>query len=412
MNSSKKRLASNTFMLYILQFSNYFFNFVTVPYQTRIMGPVYYGKLGLAVALISYFQLYLDFGFILSATADIAKKRSSATEVRKIFTSVCMIKCLLSITVFIFLGILCLLIPRFHEDAPLYLLYGLSAVIYCFLPDYLYRGLEQMGIITYRTIFVKAVFTVLIFIFLRTPQDYLIVPISLAAGNFCAVIWSFYDVLFKRKLYFIKVGFNDIRHCFNKSKTFFLSRIVSTIYTTTNTIILGFIDPTGLSIGYYTAADRLMTAGKSALSPISDSIYPYMIKNRDFKLIKKIILVFMPPIIIFSVFAFIAAPQLCVFIFGPEFISTANILRILMPIAIITLPSYLLGFPALGAVGLSQYANYSTLFATVVHIFLLVILYVFGALNVYSLSALSALAELNIMLYRFWAIKRYKNLFR
>ena len=69
------RFYSNTIMLYCLQFSNYLFNFITVPYQTRILGPGFFGKLGMATALTTYFQLLLDYGFILSATEDVASNQ-------------------------------------------------------------------------------------------------------------------------------------------------------------------------------------------------------------------------------------------------------------------------------------------------------------------------------------------------
>ena len=56
-------------MLYILQFSTYFLSLVTVPYQTRVLGPVVYGYVGVALAVMAYFQLFMDFGFLLSAGA-------------------------------------------------------------------------------------------------------------------------------------------------------------------------------------------------------------------------------------------------------------------------------------------------------------------------------------------------------
>ena len=37
-----------------------FFSFITVPYQTRVMGNEIYGKIGIATALMMYFQLFLD----------------------------------------------------------------------------------------------------------------------------------------------------------------------------------------------------------------------------------------------------------------------------------------------------------------------------------------------------------------
>ena len=71
MKTKQGVLFQNTLMLYILTFSNYLFNFISVPYQTRLFGPEVYGELGFAQALMAYVQMVLDFGFILSSTEDV-----------------------------------------------------------------------------------------------------------------------------------------------------------------------------------------------------------------------------------------------------------------------------------------------------------------------------------------------------
>ena len=50
MNGKRGVLLKNTMMLYILQFSTYFFGFIVVPYETRVLGPVLYGMVGAAMA--------------------------------------------------------------------------------------------------------------------------------------------------------------------------------------------------------------------------------------------------------------------------------------------------------------------------------------------------------------------------
>ena len=80
-----RKLMENTIMLYILTFSNYFFNFITIPYQTRILGPEIYGKIGFALAFATYFKLFFDFGFILSATESVSKNRDNKYWLQSIF---------------------------------------------------------------------------------------------------------------------------------------------------------------------------------------------------------------------------------------------------------------------------------------------------------------------------------------
>lgn len=132
MNSRKKLLFKNTIMLYLLRFSTYFFSFVTVPYQTRIMGKEIYGKIGLATALMMYFQLFLDFGFLLSGTEDVAKNKENKIKLCEIFTSITELKVVFSVISVIALYCICSIFPQYEKDQLLYFLFLLQAVIASF----------------------------------------------------------------------------------------------------------------------------------------------------------------------------------------------------------------------------------------------------------------------------------------
>ena len=59
--------------------------------------------------------------------------------------------------------------------------------------------------------------------------------------------------------------------------------------------------------------------GKALLTGLGDlprSLYPYMVKNRDFKLVRKILLIFEPLIFLFCAAVFIWAEPICVLLFG------------------------------------------------------------------------------------------------
>ena len=70
-------LLKNTVMLTILQLSTYLLALITIPYQTRVLGPEVYGVLGVATAVMVYFNLIIDFGFLLSATSSVSANRSA-----------------------------------------------------------------------------------------------------------------------------------------------------------------------------------------------------------------------------------------------------------------------------------------------------------------------------------------------
>jgi len=408
-DKKKKILFKNTIMLYILTFSSYFFNLVTVPYQTRVLGPEIYGKIGFALAFVSYFKILFDFGFLLSATETVSKNREDKVELGKTIAAVNIIKGFFIFASALLVLILILAVDKFRSDPLLYILFFAYVAIDCFLPDFLYRGLEDMRIITYRSVVIRLLFTVLIFVFLKNPDQYYVVPILNIFGSIVAVVSVYAHVRLKLKIRRRKVNKEFIFKTFKNSGLFFLSRIATTIYGSTNTVALGFVYPTGPNVGLYTAASKVTTTAQSAISPISDSVYPYMIKNKDFRLVKKILMILEPLIIVGCVIVGIFAEPLCSIFFGKDYVGAAPVLRIMLVTIAVTLPNYLLGFPTMAPLGISKYANYSVIIAACWQALSIVFLFITNSFNLYSICVATAITECMVLILRIFFIKRALN---
>ena len=405
-------LLKNTLMLAILQLSTYVLALIVVPYETRVLGPEVYGVLGVATAVMVYFQLVIDFGFLLSATEEVASHRDDQDYLRRLLTCVTVSKLGLAAVSCAVLLILCRLVGAWEGKSGLFLLFFLATVCTSLMPDYMYRGLEKMTAITIRTVAIRTFFTVCIFVFLRGPEDLYIVPLLNIIGNGVAMVLASVDLARRFQIRFGKVSVGEVASSLKRSSVFFLSRIATTAYTSLNTIILDLITASGGATGYYTAADKLITTGRNVLSPISDSLYPYMARNRDFKMVKKVLLITMPPIVLFCTACFIWAEPLCILFLGPEYGPAGTVLRAMLPIGIVTLPNYVLGFPTLGAMGLSKYANYSVMFGSLLHICNLLVLYFTGNMNMVTLAVLVSVAECAILVFRIVVIVRNRHCMR
>lgn len=405
-------LLKNTVMLYILQFSGTLLSLAVIPYETRILGPAAYGSLGVATAVMVYFQLFIDFGFMLSATEEVSKRRDDKNALCDILGGVTACKLLLSVIAAAILLILCRLIPTWRDKQTLFVLFLVSTVFTSLIPDYLYRGLERMTAITVRTVTIRVFFTAAIFIFLKAPEDILIVPILNIIGNAAALVAAFLHLRKSFGITLRRTAAKTALSLLRRASTFFYSRIATTAYTAFNTVLIDIMSAGGAATGYYTSADKLITAGKNALSPVSDSLYPYMVKNRDFKLVRKVMLTVMPVIIIGCTAAFIWAEPLCVLIFGAEFAESASVLRAMLPVGIVILPSYICGFPMLSAMGLTKHANYSVIFGTVCHIAVLLLLFLTGNLGTVALGCAVSLTETLILCYRLVVIIKHRELLR
>ena len=418
---SKKEgvLAWNTLMLYILTFSNYFLSLLVVPYETRVLKTAGYGELGVAMAIMVYFQLFIDFGFLLSATEEVSRNRQNHRLLSVVMTAVTCCKLALSLLSALVLFVLCQVIPAWQGKFGFYLLFFLGTAINAMLPDYLYRGLEKMSAITIRTVCIRAFSTLGIFLFLKSPEDIWVIPVLTAVGNLLAILACFYDAKKRLDVRFCRVSGADVWLRMKESSVFFLSRFATTAYSALNTIILDIVSPGEIAVagemvknpvrGYYTSADKLMTTGKQALSPISDSLYPYMVKHHDYRLVKKVLLILEPIIFAGCTVIFLFAPQFCQLLFGEDFAPAGNVLRVMLPTAVVILPSYICGFPMLSSMGLAKHANYSTIFGSVIHVINLAVLYLTGNMSMITLGAAMSVAETLILAYRLVVIWLHRD---
>ena len=107
--------------------------------------------------------------------------------------------------------------------------------------------------------FVKVIFTILMFVFVKDSKDYIFIPILLLVGNVIAVAISWVNIYKEFGVRFSKIDFDVWRIEIKKSVPFFASRIASTIYQATNTVILGMYFSGKKIVGYYSSADKILS---------------------------------------------------------------------------------------------------------------------------------------------------------
>lgn len=400
MNKTKPSLLQNTFFLYLITFSNYLFGLITLPYETRILGPEAFGLLGFAAAFYTYFYVIFDFGFILCGTRMITQNADNHSALEKIVSGITMAKILLfAITAVVFL-IICLSIDRLADNLLLLMLYLVYAGVTCLIPDYLYRGLENMKMITLRTVLVRFVFTCLIFIFLRRPEQVYLIPLFNIVGTMFALIWIFYDIRTNLKINIKIVPLKYVFSLVKEAFMYFTSRIASTVYSATNMIILGFVYPGSPLLGYYTSVDKVRVLASQAASPVADSFYPYMIRTKDYHKLFKITALFECVIVLGCALLWVFAKEFCTIFFGQEYLSAYSILRCTIPLMALILPNYMLGFPALSPIGMSKWANNSVIIAMVNQLIGIAILFLSHNLSVYSIIILTTISEFICLMVR------------
>lgn len=408
-------LLRNMALLSVLQFSTLILGFLTTSRQSHLLEEDL-GYLANVQMYMNIFQLFIDFGFALSATGKAAKHRTDHLYMGKLLSCVILIKLVfIAVSGVILLAILKVQQPNALEVVTYWLSF-LSVAVMAMLPDFIYRGVEKMAPITIRAVAIKVFTTCMIFVFMKSTSDYYMAPLFTSIGNFAALFLVYRHMRKHIGVWFCRVNRADIWSEAKDSFQFFISRIATSIYGGVNGIILGRVDPTPnhVTVNYYSNATTIVNAARTGLiGPVADSMYPHMMRHKNFSVVKKALKISMPVMIAGCAGVFALSDKICGVWLGPvNGPSSAVVLRALLPVVVISLPSYILGFPTLSPMGLSKFANASVNIGTAFHVAGLVTLYVTGNLRLIPICVLTGCTELIILLYRVFIIAKNRHLLR
>ena len=228
-------------------------------------------------------------------------------------------------------------------------------------------------------------------------------------SNILIVIWSWIYIVKKLNMTLGKINFKDVKAQIKHSSIFFASRIATTAYGASNVLVLGIYGFSNTALGIYGAADNLITYGKAVFSPIADSLYPYMIKNKKYRLVKYILLLMVPLISAACIVMYFMADFIIELMCGKEYMEAVPIFRLMIPLLIIALPTYLFGYPMLGAINQNNKANSTVIVGAIFHIIGLMILYVGQILTFNNVIYLTITTEVIILILRIYYFNKYKN---
>lgn len=401
-----KTILNNFFSLTLLKVLTYILPLITFPYLIRVLGVEKFGLIMFAQATMYYFEIVVDFGFNLSATREIALNAEKRNKLNEIISAVFSIKFVLLIISFLILFIVLSIFDRFTDDYLIYYYSFLKVIAFAFFPVWFFQGIEKMKYITWINIVSKTIYTIMIFVFIQHESDYLLVPLINGFGFFIGSLLALYYVFKHFKHVFVFNSFAIIKQHFIDSSMFFLSRVSVSLYTSSNTFVLGLV-ASNLTVGYYAIAEKLYIVIRQLYQPIVQVIYPYISKSKNMNFFKKLYpgVVFLNFMGVYILWVF--APELIYLISKEHFLESIKVFRILLIVACIVVPSILIGYPFLAALGFKNEANYSTIIGSLFHVTILGVLYFFNKINMYNIVYLLLATESIVLLFRYYAV--YKN---
>lgn len=347
-NQDKKSVVENFFSLSFLNFFNYVLPLFTIPYLVRILGPDKYGLVAFSQYFVQYFIIITEYGFNLSATNRIARFSQDKNKISEIFYSVLFVKFILAFLSFFILLIFTQFIPRFQIDSTIYF-YAFGAVIGSVLfPVWFFQGIEKMKYITFFNVLSRLFFTFLIFFIIKTQSQYLFVPLITSISSCFSGVVSLIFAITNNRIKLSKLNWKIIAEELKEGWAIFVATLATSIYNNGSAFILGLFTSNTI-VGYYAGADKIIKVVQNSLSPITQSIFPYVSKitssskEKTIFFIQKLSKILLPLVFVISIFTLIFAPLIVNIILGKDYTPSINILRILAFIPTIVTFSNLTG---------------------------------------------------------------------
>lgn len=322
----RKNLLENFLSLSVLQVLGYVFSLITLPYLAKTLGVANYGRIAFGLAVISYFQCIVQWGFRYSAVKEIAVNRNNKEKVSDILSSVLCTSLFLMLIAFSLLLLIVYLIPSLREEARIILFTALIIPGYTIFPDWLYQGLEKMKYITIMSFTSKLIFTIGIFVFIKSPDDYVLEPVLQAIGQFIPGLLSLIYAKKVLKLKFYCVGIPKIINTMKEGFNIFLTQFTPTLYNQLSIVLLGSIAGQ-TALGIFSAAYKFIGITEQFSAVVSRTFYPFLArrieKHHVFALLSGSIS------LLFSIFLFVFSDLIINVFFTEEYEQAITILRIL-----------------------------------------------------------------------------------
>ncbi len=327
--SLKKNAVYNT----IRSLSSFLFPFITFYYASRVVGKENIGRVNWAASVFSYFSFIAVFGINTYAVRECSQIRDDKERVSAKASELFSLSIISTIASLVLLGLSILVIPKLQSYAILLIIQSMSIVFTTFGLEWINDIYEDYKYISIRSIAVSFINLILLFILVRSREDYYRYAFLSVLS---IIIIGCVNFIYIRKYIRLHLTLKfEIGRYLKALVPFFVNEVSIVIYVSSDTTLLGIIRD-DVAVGVYSAAVKIYTIVKSVFIAIFTVTLPRLSKHasdgdrQEFGRILSGLT---------SVFILLAFPAVCgmilyaryilLFACGEEYLDAASALRLL-----------------------------------------------------------------------------------
>lgn len=409
----KSKLIWNVISLYGVQACRKVIPLIAIPYLARVLGPTGWGNVAFAQTMGDFISTLVEFGFTLSGTREIARRRDDLAACSGIMAGTLGAQVVLAT-----LGIAAALIAGAHvpllREHPrlLYagIAYGLAQGI---APLWFFQGIERMDLAAGLEIASKVLALAGILLFVHgTSDEWRVLFLQALSPTVTSIVGL---TLAYRSVPFRLPNREHIRSAFKLGWPMFLMRSGIALYTSANVLILGFLAPPA-AVGYFASCEKIGKAITGLLQPVRDALYPRLshtvihAPGETNRLIRLGAIVSVSAGLILSIGTFFTAPIIVRILLGKGFDPAIMVLRIFALLPVVVALTESVGMQSLLPAGKERVVNKIILFGGAINIGLAILLAPRFHQSGMAVAVLAA--ETLVCCILLWIVFRTTDLFR
>jgi O-antigen/teichoic acid export membrane protein len=171
------------------------FILLAYPLVARVLGPTNLGRVQFVTSIVAYFLLFINLGIPTYGRREIAFIRENKYKRSKFVLEMLIILLITTMITIMFYLIVINSFEFFNEYRLLFYVSLLNLVLAFFNFEWFYMGIEDQSYITIRDFATKTFSIVLIFIFIKIPEDYIMYAFIIAIGVGSSNLLNFIRIL-------------------------------------------------------------------------------------------------------------------------------------------------------------------------------------------------------------------------
>jgi len=254
----------------ILAFTQLLFPLITYPYAARVLGPSGIGKVSYIEFTTGLIITLFSIGIPYYGVREIAKLKNDKQKRARLTSELILIHLIFSILSLLAFIALIALNQNYQQEKQLMFYGSLFILLQVFTIEWYLQGTEAFEFIAWRSIFIRLLAVISIFLFVRTGSDYVIYYVIILGTQLLVAIISISKALRENSLSFRAV---DLKTHMKPLFYFFLTSSFVSIYVFFDTVILGWLTNKE-HVGYYTFALRIVKLPLLLLLTLNTVLYP------------------------------------------------------------------------------------------------------------------------------------------